>query len=273
MNARTIRDAVPALGRASRSTMAQQVIRAARRSAVLESPAAFAAHELLGGAGRVGYHSLVGGGLAVLRHRTRDVDIFDEVLVPPRAYDPPPQAAKLLAGMMRPRIVDLGGNIGLFAIDCLRRFPNARITSVEADPMNLPLLNACRAHNPNADWTLLPVAAGRESTTMGFVAGQFADSAVSEHGTTEVMMIDAIRLFADADFVKIDIEGSEWPILGDPRWPQAMDAVAVLALEWHARGCPTSDPHAAGVDAVRAAGFTVDPGRHGWHHGNIWGWR
>ena len=270
MNARTIRDAVPAFSRASHTATAQQIIRAARRSAVLRSPAAFAAHELLGSTGRIGRHDLVDGGIVILRHRTRDVDIFDEVLVPPRAYDPPPQVATRLARMTRPRVIDLGGNIGLFALDCIKRHPDVCITSIEPDPTNLPILNFCCTHNRNPDWTIMPVAAGIEAGTVRFTAGLFADSAVSDHGAVEVPMVDVFPLLADADFIKIDIEGSEWPILLDDRFLTLRAPVVVL--EWHKAGAPPGDVRETVLARLTRAGYRAHANGSN-HHGVAWAWR
>ena len=271
MNLRTIRDAVPGLTYVSGSDTAQQFIRGVRRSAVLRAPVEFAARELLGSRGRVGCHELVGGGVAVLRHRSRDVDIFDEILVPPCGYDSPPEIAERLTGMTRPRVVDLGGNIGLFAIDCLRRYPTANITSIEADPTNLSVLNRCRARNPHASWKIVAAAAGIERGTVRFNSGQFADSAVSEHGPIDVPMIDVFPLLGAADFVKIDIEGSEWPILLDSRF--AGVCATAIVLEWHAGRAP--EPSRAcdlALARIVDAGYRTrsDPGVG---HGIIWGWR
>jgi FkbM family methyltransferase len=237
---------------------------------VLQSPAAFAAHELLGSPGRVGHHKLAAGGVAVLRHRTRDVDIFDEVLVPPRAYDPPPAVAERLAALARLSVLDLGGNIGLFGLDCLRRYPGARITSLEADAANIQILRACRSRNPHADWTIMPVAAGARAATVRFNAGEFADSAVSPDGSVEVPVIDIFPLVANADFVKIDIEGSEWPILLDDRF--ASVTARVVALEWHERGAPPGDARATILDRFADSGY-VGSAEGNRHHGLAWAWR
>ena len=47
---------------------------------------------------------------------------------------------------------------------------------------------------------------------------------------------------AEADLVKIDIEGGEWPILTDPRFAQL--PTPALVIEYHPAGCPGPDPQA-----------------------------
>jgi len=168
-------------------------------------------------------------------------------------------------------VVDVGGNIGLFALDALRRYPGAIVTSVEPDPTNLPVLNACRARNGSADWTIIPAAAGPEAGAVRFDAGHFADSAISADGTVEVPMIDLFPLLDGADLVKIDIEGGEWPILLDARFRDVRAPVVVL--EWHAAQAP-ADRETRGVvlEIFAAAGYrALAEGDN--HHGVIWGWR
>lgn len=87
-----------------------------------------------------------------------------------------------------------------------------------------------------------------------------------------VAAVDVLPILGNFDYVKMDIEGSEWPILHDERWPVAMRGVAVFALEWHDRP-EVGDCRAVAVAAVEAAGFIAEPSPPGWSHGTIWGWR
>jgi hypothetical protein len=77
---------------------------------------------------------------------------------------------------------------------------------------------------------------------------------VSERGI-EAEGIDVLPILKDYDYVKMDIEGSEWPILSDPRWVEAMREVSVFVIEWHAQEGVAGDHRAAAVTAVRRAGF------------------
>ena len=79
---------------------------------------------------------------------------------------------------------------------------------------------------------------------------------------------DFFSIAAGCDLVKLDVEGSEWPLLRDARLA-ALDARALI-LEWHGGA-------GAGEDAKRAleaAGFEVQldellvPGS-----GLLWAWR
>jgi hypothetical protein len=83
-------------------------------------------------------------------------------------------------------VVDLGGNIGLATLWFAREFPDARLTTIEADPTNADVLERV-------------VALNRVGTRI-----------------ITVPMIDVLPILAEADFLKMDIEGGEWEILSDP---------------------------------------------------------
>src|ERR1700709_1652701 len=91
----------------------------------------FVVGELRGG---VRAYALVDGGVALVRHRSRDIDLVVEIFGPRRASDPPASLAPRLRGPLR--VLDLGGNIGLFAGFALQRYDVRAITSFEPDPEN-----------------------------------------------------------------------------------------------------------------------------------------
>lgn len=212
----------------------------------------------------------------VIRHATRDMEIFDEIFRPPAAYEPPLPAVVRLMGIVAScplRVLDLGGNIGLFGVDVLCRYRGAEVTSYEPDPDNIPALTRCVSLNgAGTTWKVFHACAMPSDGPVHLAAGNFADSFVCDSGK-EVDGVDILPVLGKFDFVKMDIEGSEWPILSDPRWPEAVRGVDVFVMEWHQRGCPSSDHRSAAIRAVESAGFTVEVSDPGWDHGMIWGWR
>jgi hypothetical protein len=70
---------------------------------------------------------------------------------------------------------------------------------------------------------------------------------------------DVLPYVQEADFVKMDIEGGEWRILGDPRF--GLGRTRSVALEYHPHMCPGPVPRDEAERLLRKAGFTViDPG-------------
>lgn len=157
------------------------------------------------------------------------------------------------------KIVDLGGNIGLTAIKFLREFPTAELVAVEADPANLPVLEGNLAINGLASRAqVIAAAAFTESGTIGFAAGRAGESRIADPDdpvAIEVPTIDIFPELADADLLKMDIEGGEWPILTDARF--ADTGLKALCMEYHTHMSPDASPSAAVIRSLHAAGFEV----------------
>ncbi|MGO9320154.1 MAG: FkbM family methyltransferase [Solirubrobacteraceae bacterium] len=276
---------------AVRSRPAQYLIRTARASRAVREPLRFIALQLA--PPRAASHRLRASGLTIyLRHRTRDVDIFKEIFgagYGHGGYEPPAPVAAALDAKASPTALDLGGNIGLFGVYALGRWPSMTIRSFEPDPTNLPMLNRVILANDLAErWAVAGVAVANHAGSLPFVAGLFAESqlaAVAEpaarapHSASledgETIMVRAVDLFDedhDVDLIKVDIEGAEWSILTDPRL-EGLQADAIV-LEWHTSGCPEPDPRAAAVRLLRAAGYTrLQETQNLGHTGLLWAWR
>jgi FkbM family methyltransferase len=222
----------------------------------------------------VGVYRLRESAVAVaVRHHTGDVMVLDEIFSQ-REYDPPACAVEALSQLApAPRVVDLGANIGLFGAWVLGRFPDATIAAVEADPSNADIhRRAIAANELEGRWRLLEAFAATAPGHVRFAAGQHATShAGTGEGTVEVPAVDILPELAEADLVKIDIEGSEWELLADPRFRERPPRVVVL--EYHREGCPGDDPAAAAEQALLAAGLKVVAAGHKprFGAGIVWG--
>jgi FkbM family methyltransferase len=246
---------------------------------LLERPLRFAVVE--GGLrdGRIRQWRLRGGSLPVLlRSGTRDFDIFEEIFAEGE-YDPVPEARAALARNGRPlRVVDLGGNIGLFAVRMLQAHPGCAVVSFEPDPGNLRVLRACAERSGvGSRWLVLPVAAGTTAGRATFFAGQAADSRIATTDderaeAIEVPVVDVFEHLTDCDLLKIDIEGGEWDILADDRLGSAPPSAIVM--EFHGYQKPRRDIRSAVTELLDAHGYEV---RHTkWHPvgvGQLWAWR
>lgn len=269
--------------RVARSRPAQAVLtrpRLARLSSVLiqattvRNPVRFVWREL-SASGRLARYVLRRSGRPVwIRHNTPDTLVLDEIFYSGH-YRLPEHVSLFLDGLGQPpRIVDLGANIGLFGVWVLDRFPGAEITAFEPDPRNAEVTRRCIDANGAADrWRLLEAAASNRDGRTSFLAGEFSRSRVEpESGGIEVEMTDVFPFLERADLVKIDIEGGEWALLGDPRFREL--EAPVLVVEYHADQAPTEDPRGAALAAVRQAGYKAEvveefgPGQ-----GVLWAWR
>ena len=238
-----------------KSRPAQRCIVAARAAGAVEQRARFAVNEICR-PGRLATYALRGSPVKVcVRHATRDVDILVEIFAR-GMYEPPPEVAGALRDR-QPRVLDLGGNVGLFGAFAFARLSAASVTSLEPDPENAEVLRSCIEINGLGDrWTAVDAAASTAAGTLRFRGGDFADSRAAgpgEQGTIEVPRVDAVALMPEFDLLKIDIQGGEWPLLRDPRFRAAK--VGALVLEWHMIGAGAGDAHAAALQALSEAGM------------------
>ena len=211
-----------------------------------------------------------------MRHTGVDAATLAEVFYH-RYYAPPEQVSRALGEPSQ--ILDLGANIGMFGAFAVARWPQAKIVGYEPDPTNAELHEQTIAASAlDGRWQLVRAAAGAEDAVVQFASGLDVGShlveGASQAGATtiEVAMQDVLAQIADADLVKLDIEGGEWAILLDPRF--AKQPPTALVLEYHPDLCPTPDPAVAVEEALAAAGLqTAVIWRAQDGHGMLWAWR
>lgn len=246
--ARALEQPLPALAR-----------RAVRESRLVEDRPRYVAATVLGARGLHRYR---------LRERDRTVWlgpgdgwVFNEIFAG-RVYDLPDEVAAVMGP--EPLVLDLGANVGFFGLYVLDAIPGSRVVGYEPDPGNL---HRCRKNLASAiaagRYELVEAAAGTASGQATFTASLGGRSHLGAddegHGIT-VPVEDVLPRLAGADLAKIDIEGGEWSVLADPRLADA--GPRAVALEFHAMGCPGSDPHATAVELLARAGYrTVSPRR------------
>lgn len=121
-------------------------------------------------------------------------------------------------------ILDVGANVGSFALWATMRWPGSRVTSYEPHPGTFAFLTANTAGRPDivpVNAALFPggmttatftsrFAGDGESTLAAYAGDTFVPGAQGE--TYEVAVVDPASL-PSADIVKIDIEGGEGDVL------------------------------------------------------------
>lgn len=247
----------------------------ALRGSLVQSSLRFALNEIRPGQVTAAYRLRAGVVSIVLRHHTPDVLVLDEVFSQ-REYEFPTSVKDVLAGESNTiTVVDLGANIGIFGAFVLTQYPDASIVAFEPDPGNAAIHERAIEANPTKHWTLVQAAAAAAPGTMRFSPGDFTRSHAAQAGedAIEVAAEDVLPRIREADLVKIDIEGGEWALLGDPRFAKT-EARAVV-LEYHPENCPGLDPQAEAERALVGAGFEVSrgPAKPEFGTGILWGWR
>lgn len=247
-----------------KSSAGQRAIESIRAARAVHAPLRFLARQL-GPSRPARYRLRRSGQTAVIRHHSRDVEVLNEIFGGTGgrlAYEPPPDLGEMLDAIPSPRILDLGGNVGLFGLYALHRWPSASLHSFEPDHENARLMSAVIAENGLQErWSLTSSAVADHAGTMAFRAGLTADSHLVAldaqelaEGDVQVPVVDLFAIDGRHDIVKMDIEGGEWGVLVDPRMADL--ATDIIVLEWHTQGCPAPDPRAHVIDLLRKAGFT-----------------
>jgi FkbM family methyltransferase len=237
------------------------------------------------------------GRLVHVRHPLLDVWVIEEVFAF-RVYELPERAERLLRELSRPvRVLDLGGHIGSFGLYALSRFPDASLVSFEPDPQNVEQLRATvRANRLEDRWQVVEACAATGPGSVGFessfhlsrvvrpgsaAAGPheraaealpyLEGTALLEPVEVRVECRDAFPYMAEADLLKIDIEGGEWDLLDDPRFAEV--SARVLVMEYHPEYAPGGDGDAILRRALADAGYELGPTAGDGSAGLLWAYK
>lgn len=216
-----------------------------------------------------------------IRHNWIDAWIVEEIFSR-GIYEPPAEVSPHLPQSSELRVLDLGGNIGLFGLFALRRWPSASVTTFEPDPANLDALRRNHAESGwQKRWALIEEAAAAEGGSLVFVStgtGNSHAASTSDHlptnGTVEVPAQDVLPLLAGVDLLKIDIEGGEWPILLDSRFGGSGPRVVVA--EYHDVPGLGTEPRTLISERLSSLGYTLkhlESADAAASVGVVWAWR
>jgi FkbM family methyltransferase len=230
---------------------------------------AFVARELVRRTGAFSYRERSAGLSIVVRHGSADPITLGEVFHE-RDYQPPPE----LPSFRPRRIVDLGANVGYFGAFALGAWPESRVVAYEPDPANAAVhARAIALNELHERWELHRSAASTSDGELRFTASSDALSHADEAGQLVVPSEDVLPVLAGVELLKMDIEGGEWAILGDPRF--TANPPQVVVMEHHPRGAPGPDARAAALEALARAGLTatVSIFLRADGYGMLWAWR
>ncbi len=165
----------------------------------------------------------------------------------------------------RPLIFDLGANIGMSILFFKRLFPEARIIAFEPDPRTFEVLQSNVQANGWKNVELHPLAlAGREGEIDFFTdTGNRSSLVASVYGHrvsgTVKQRVKAAPLSKflgqPADFVKIDIEGSEAEVFQELASSGSLAKIKSLAVEYHHHLVPEEDKLASFLKIFEDHGF------------------
>lgn len=133
-----------------------------------------------------------------------------------------------------PRIIDCGANIGLSVLYFSRLYPKAQIIAFEPDDQNFDLLQKNVTSYQLSNVQLEKKAIWTHNDTITFESTGGQGSKIGEgSGITVPCRRLADLLQEPVDFLKIDIEGAEFPVIRD--CAQVLKNVKHLFLEYHGK--------------------------------------
>jgi len=136
----------------------------------------------------------------------------------------------------RPFIVDGGSNIGVSIMYFKRLYPEALIVGFEPDPEIFQILQENVAQNKLEHVTLVNAGLGAKDGTAFFVADHSAGGRVaSENNSSTSVNIQRLSSVIDrtVDFLKLNIEGEELPVLRDLETSGKLAQVRQMVVEYH----------------------------------------
>lgn len=170
----------------------------------------------------------------------------------------------------RDTVIDIGGNIGTFAIVAAQGSPAGRVLSFEPDAENFRLLKANVALNGVAiEAHQMAVAAASGHVTLftwpwdgghhTLIAGKLGEGE-REQRVPAISLSEIFDRFkvAHCDFLKLDCEGAEYEILGalpEPYWQR----IGKISMEYHGKDIEEARVKVGGLcDLLRRRGFRID---------------
>jgi FkbM family methyltransferase len=192
------------------------------------------------------------------RDGTQDVQVWQEVGVV-NEYRLPPE----MDGQV---VLDVGGHIGLFSIECLKRGAELVVTVEPYEPNLLMTRQNLAPWTRNCRLIEKAVAAldGRKATMAGSTPHHTGEPHVTAAGPYAVETVSLDTLIDDCGghvhLLKMDCEGSEYPAL---LACTKLDRVDRLVCEYHTKIDPLFEPNRRRlVEKLNAAGFDVETVEH-----------
>jgi FkbM family methyltransferase len=135
-----------------------------------------------------------------------------------------------------PVIIDGGGNMGISVLGFKQQHPNAHVTVFEPDPGIASMLQENLQRNElSAGVTLIPAGLAERAGHVNFHADASAGGQVTSAEATGSISVERLSDYIQGpvDFVKLNIEGQELPVLTDLEASGAVGHIKRIVLEYH----------------------------------------
>ena len=135
----------------------------------------------------------------------------------------------------RPVIIDGGSNIGVSILYFKRLYPHARVIGFEPDPAIFRLLSENIERNHLHDVDVFELGLGDNEGTTTFLADNSASGQFGEGANSITVRVATLSKYIDGpvDFLKLNIEGQELPVLQELESSGKLGQVRELVFEYH----------------------------------------
>ncbi len=146
------------------------------------------------------------------------------------------QIYHFVAESEHPRILDGGAHIGLAAVYFKKLYPRSRVTCFEPDPAAVNLLRRNLAANGLTDVEVVEAGLSDRTGTAAFQSdgkdgGRLTRGGAAAGRVRTVRLSDYLE--EPADFLKLNIEGEEGPVLRDLDQHGTLRQIREVVLEYH----------------------------------------
>ena len=169
-------------------------------------------------------------------------------------------------------VIDMGANVGYSVLYFLHQYSSCRIIAFEPHPVHAAqVLRNLELDGTRSRVDLYPKAAGASQRMMRLTDCK-SSARLTEHDAANSFPVEVVDVFPvlsgrRIDILKMDMEGGEYEILGDPRF-STLDIGAVV-MEWHSRGNGTQDRRWC-EGRLHDLGFTISEIFAEPHYGMFW---
>lgn len=134
-----------------------------------------------------------------------------------------------------PLIIDGGSNIGMSILYFKHIYPAARVLGFEPDPAIFQILEANITQNHLNNVKLINAGLSAQPGTMTFVPDGSAGGHIGEGQNTTTVRMEQLSTYLEepVDFLKLNIEGEELPVLQEIAACGKFGNVRELILEYH----------------------------------------
>ncbi len=169
-------------------------------------------------------------------------------------------------------VADLGANVGFSVLRFIHQYPSCRVIAFEPHPAHAAQLIRNLALDGSRERVEVYVKGAGATGRLMRLTDAKSGSSLTDRIATDTLPVEVVDVFPilhgkRIDLLKMDMEGGEYQILADERFP-TLD-VGAIVMEWHSRGREIDDKDWC-EQRLQGLGFTIEEIFSGTDLGMFW---